>query len=529
MVGLDPPLPLPDARPSGGRRLDALFLGVVCLFCAWIYAITADLPASARDQVPDMALALRMSESGALSDGNRHPLLPALLAPFAKRDPRFMVSARLVALAATAASLLLVYVAAARVFSRPLALLSAFLFLFELRFHARRIAPEPILAGLLALSTSVLVRPPGKSSEALGTAVGGALLGLAWLAKGTALLSVAAALLWLVFSRGRRAVALGSALVAGFVAAAIPLLAFNAARYGSPLYNANTTHVMWEDGWDSELDRRTTATPGSWLERHDLGDAARRLATGLVRQKGVEWPYGFLLLVLFAALVNKRCQAPLVHASRDPPREWRRLAVWSCLVWVPPLAWYVPIVASRRFLFALVPILLPPALDLVGRWLPTRALDRARAVALRAALPLGAVLVVAGVALALAQPAPDPARHLVPGTVEAAAALPPRAHALAKPSRTAPPDWLVREDVRLHAIPAAVEPARALDWIRERFDVVLLSSGLLAQRREALAPLARWDDAEGVVLASPLPPGFSILWRDPAQPSRFALLEVTSP
>jgi 4-amino-4-deoxy-L-arabinose transferase-like glycosyltransferase len=541
MVGLDRPLPSSDPAARAPRAARLWLAALVSVFVAHAWHATASLPATARDQTADLLLALRMREEGVVSDGNRHPLLPAFLAPLARRDPSYFVEARAVSVVLSGAAVALAGLATAAVFGRGVALLAVALALLEFRFHARRIAPEPLVAGLVVAGAMALAKGAGARRPLLLAFAAGVALGLAWLAKGTAILSLAAALLWLPFARGRPRARTAGALLLGFALAGSPLLLWNVARHGSPFHNANTSHVFWEDAWDADLDRRSTATAADWFARHDAGDAARRLADGATRQKGVEWPYAFLALAAAGALLRRRPGSPL-RAPEDPARrDARRLAVVSCLVWVPPFAWYAPIVASRRFLFPLVPLVLPPAIDLVRRAAGpagARAVAAARRFAVSAAAPVVAAAAIVAVALVVRAGPPDPARHVPRGAVAAADALArlPRAddgrvpRVLAKPSRTAPPDWLVHGHATLVSLPSRLAAGERAPsgpaWARA--DAVLLSSGLLAQRREALAAIARWDDERGIVLADPLPAGLRVVWRDPSAPVAYVLL-ATSP
>src|SRR5204863_269753 len=101
--------------------------------------------------------------------------------------------------------------------------------------------------------------------------------GAAWCAKGSALLALPVFALHAISARGRKGLGEAALVVLGFSAAASPLLVANAQAFGSPLYDVNTAHVAWEDGWDQDLDRTSTATMSSWLEGHSLADGVSRL------------------------------------------------------------------------------------------------------------------------------------------------------------------------------------------------------------------------------------------------------------
>ncbi|HVG94930.1 MAG TPA: hypothetical protein VND21_10820, partial [Planctomycetota bacterium] len=439
------PLRAPTGR-EGAWSAYLLAAAVALAFGAWCLLLTANLDPTARDQVHDLSLAIRIGEGTSLSDGNRHPLYPATLAPWASRDPSFFGDARLVSVVLAAISLLAVHVAVSRAFSPALGLLTMLGVLLEFRLQARRLCPEPLFAALLVLAASTLSRAAASRRPVFATASAGALTGAAWLAKGSATLSLAAAALHVLFSGGRRGPLRVGALLLGFVVLASPLLAWNVSQGRSPWFNVNSAHVMWEERWDVDLDRRSTATPRTWLAAHDPGDALARLADGLTRQRGVEWVYGFLAVLLASSLLTRAAARrgagahEALHAA-DPARvAWRRLALWTAVCWLPAMAWYAPIVSSRRLLFPIFPVLLAPALDAIGNALRTLAPGtsrtvRAATVRLARGAPIAALLLAAVTAVLLVA---SPGRPTVdPAFVEAGrrlAALPPGTPVLVRPS-----------------------------------------------------------------------------------------------
>ena len=87
---------------------------------------------------------------------------------------------------------------------------------------------------------------------------------------------------------------------------------------------------------------------------------------------------------------------------------------------------------------------------------------------------------------------------------------------------------MVYERVTWVAIPKSVTDAEAPGWIAARAGYLLVSSGLLANRRGLVESLASWDPAKGLV-PKPLPPWLVEDYRDPAVPSRYWLLRVVGP
>jgi hypothetical protein len=239
--------------------------------------------------------------------------------------------------------------------------------------------------------------------------------------------------------------------------------------------------------------------------------------------------FGFLAVFLSAGAGGRRDAPP-----DAPRRAWRGLAVATCLVWLPPIAWYHAIVDSRRLLFPVFAVLLPPALDALARlapaaWAASAAARLVSGFGRRAAWPFAAACLAGSVALAVAHGNPREERHVDDSTLAIARRLsrPEYGDAvvLAKPSRTVPPDWMVFRGATLLAIPRSVSDADAPAWIAERAGYVLVSPGLLANRRGLVGPWASWDEQRGLVPQS-LPPWLAEEHRDPSVPSRYWLLRV---
>src|SRR5205814_97512 len=82
------------------------------------------------------------------------------------------------------------------------ALVAVLRVLLEFRHQARRIAPEPLLAACLVAAASFAATAPSSSRPIVRHLVAGAWLGAAWLAKGSALLSLGATLVAVVVGAG---------------------------------------------------------------------------------------------------------------------------------------------------------------------------------------------------------------------------------------------------------------------------------------------------------------------------------------
>ncbi|MFO0932861.1 MAG: hypothetical protein U1E39_09135 [Planctomycetota bacterium] len=496
------PAPLRD--PGRARALGGLLVVLAMAFGALVHAGTATLSPTARDQVHDLSLALRIRDGEALSDGNRHPLFPALLAPVARRSPGFFDDACLVASVVAALAWLAVGGAAASVAGAATGLVAALAVVLEFRLQARRVCPEPLLAGLLAIAAARAATAAAASRPLRALAAAGGWLGLAWLTKGSALLSLGATLAVVVATGGPGRARRAAAVFVGFVLVASPLLAWNVAHGRSPVFNVNSAHVMWEDAWDVELDARSTATPASYLDAHGVAGAVARLGRGLATQRGLEWVAGALAVVAVGAYLRRRRGGGAVDGGRpEARRAFVRLATVSAVVWGLAMAWYAPVVASRRLLFPIFPVLATAAAIVVGDVLRGSAGPAARAarraadlVAVAApalaAIVLGAVLFGAGGATPSA-----PRPTLDPASLEAAAALralPAGTRVVVRPSRTAPPDWLYDDVVEPVGLPASVRGDDLAAWLPANADAVLVGDGFFRNRSDVVPGLrARAD------------------------------------
>lgn len=501
-----PAAPRHDLGAGGGVPgwlWDVLVASIALALGGWLWIEGAHLDPTARDQVHDLSLAIRIREGRSLSDGNRHPLFPALLAPFAGRDPDFQTRALIVGIVVTVLAVFAVHRATAKVYGRALGVLTVVVLIVEFRLQGRRICPENLIAGWLAVSAACLSTGAGRTGAAgeeatagragrWWTLAGGAALGLAWLTKGSATLSLAAAVGWLATTRGvtwrGRARKVGW-LAAGFVLTAWPLMAWNVHEGRQPLYNVNSAHVMWEDAWDGDLDKRTTATLSTWWAAHTVMGGVRRLATGLVTQRGIEFVYVTFAVLGIEAWRRRRARRGVADdgggeastsAAEAARAAWGRLAVWSGAIWLLGFAWYAPIVSSRRLLFPVFPVLVPPVLAVVAGW--GRGLAGGAWVsALRRRAPIlarggSAVLLVLAAVLFVRGGSPGSREPIAKVWLEAADAMrrycPKGSRVLVRPSRDYPPDWLLEGWVEYVELPrggaAAVQRLESVGFVLGR-------------------------------------------------------------
>jgi len=487
---------------------------------------------------------------------NRHPLLQWCASPMARRSldavrPLRTVKASL-AVAALAVALLLL---ARGLPSASALFLVSFLCLTEnWATKAGAFVVEPVVYAAFLLGwalTSGVARPRGRWFLA------GAASGLTWLAKGTGLLLVLAALpatlIWCIApgrrvsalrTRARRCLVAVALFVVGFGATGWPLLVRNAVRFGNPLHNFNE-RVMWMDSFDEtrrapawdEPDRYTLA---GYLHHHTAQDIIRRLAHGtwhqLRRMLGAyaadrsfggaaRWPTAFLSIVIVASGVV---------ATVRRRGTWRNAYTLSLLVLSFALfAWYSSITVSSRFMATLAPVLGFQALAWrqgpLG-YLPRR-FPRAWKTAAAGAAVLSAMLLLSRVEfsrldLPRGTPATSPEFAFLLDWLQKNA-QPGGGVTLVTPDLWPRYEmfWLLPEGREIRSLPPAPDYQALERYIEEtgaRYMIVERDS--LHNRLDALGAFFGYDEA-GALAIKRLPPGWRVIVRDPWPPLDFVILE----
>jgi hypothetical protein len=102
---------------------------------------------SKSDQGQYLSLGLEIREGTALTDGNRHPLYPALLALFAKREWAYFTKAKMLSLVIALVGLVVIYWMCHRMFGQDVALLTTLLLSvgYEFRRHSWMVMCEVLL------------------------------------------------------------------------------------------------------------------------------------------------------------------------------------------------------------------------------------------------------------------------------------------------------------------------------------------------------------------------------------------------
>ena len=214
----------------------------------------------------------------------------------------------------------------------------------------------------------------------------GALLGLAYLTKGTAPIFLAGivagcfATYWTTAESSSIKQRLVSSLIpvlvvcVGWVVVAHPLLIRNVKVYGDPLYSANQTFFYMDSfpgGADPFGQVAALGTPAEiradYLETHSLADMTNRAVTGTGWQS-----YIFIRSlgptplddsrVLFGIIFLLLAGLSLLHESTAIKTT---LVIWIALSLLL-FGWYIPIAVGPRFMAPLLPLLL--AFAGVGMW-----------------------------------------------------------------------------------------------------------------------------------------------------------------
>ncbi len=356
-----------------------LVIGLAAAFLQGIAAIRLNSSLQSGDQGAYLHLSLAQAEGRALTDGNRHPLYPALLAAWAERSPAFFAYSRWVSLIIGGALLVLAAYWEIRHRKDPVSAVFVVLFLGSQVQMIRTLSEiwcEPLLYFLLFclwLVTDAYRSPEEIHRGVIRWILPGLLCGALYLTKGTGL-QVAIAF-WMVtwfVSRDWKGTILG---VVVFLIMVSPLLWWNIKVYGNPLYSFASTHNMWFDEADEIWydDPATLPSLGSYLRTHTLGEIIQRLGRGLILEAKMAfqlvWTDWILpgrspfALVLIHLLVKMAVVVLVVFGlwRKAGQRELTsRMGGWFflCLVvfLVPSFGWYAQLTNEPRFLMMLVPI-----------------------------------------------------------------------------------------------------------------------------------------------------------------------------
>lgn len=335
---------------------------------------------------------------GSFPEANRHPLYLAMLSLWPTVGGGEVLSATLGAL-----TFVVLTTVAARTLGWPVAGVFGVLLGTNAAFclFSTRIVCEVLLVLLCGLAWLAHVRPIDAPHRAVITgprcAAAGALLGLAWLTKGTGLVLFGAYVVWLMIaawrasgdgstmhtrSRAARLCMVGwPVVIAGsaFLLVGSPLIARNVQRFGNPFHNLNSL-LLFADRYEDlpamvERGLSTGDAAREYMQTHSAGDMVRREATGLA------WEAFIIVRSLGPAPLDDArvlFGLPVVLLAAAGMAVRRRPADGLLLAWTTVsgvmFAWYVPIAAGERFILPLLAPLLVAASEvlvlLIGQSLP---------------------------------------------------------------------------------------------------------------------------------------------------------------
>jgi len=282
-----------------GRRAAAL---LIALAVAMLVAETLRESAARRwpqyDEVSYLALGRALAHEGGTGaqvrcyldarckEDNRPPLYQMVLAPFVDDTPGAFARAKLVELGMALLLVVTVAVVVRRAFSPAVAVGSVMLVCLMpvMPEYGARLMHDLLYCALTFAAVGAIAAAPERG--ALGGFVAGALVGLAFITKGSG------HLLWLpllatAFAAHRARLPrrpLVYAAAAGFLVTASFLLVRNVKLWGSAFYNVNAAEV-WLDTWREALVMKLLPEHaklglGYYLHRHSMLDLAVKLARG---------------------------------------------------------------------------------------------------------------------------------------------------------------------------------------------------------------------------------------------------------
>jgi hypothetical protein len=483
------------------------------------------------DQDLDLTLGFKVRHFKALSDGYHHPLLPALVAPFAEKRLTYFAKAKLVNVAIGAVAFWVVTGVGLQMVGPVPTFLALVALCPGLSDKSAEFTAEPLLLLLVTLTFYWLVQG---FDQWWSWGVAGTFAGLAYLTKGSALL--------LPITYAVSVVRMAPKLVlkpwfllfpVAFVSVASPLLLYNWQLFGSPFFNYNTAHVIWLDYTEEQMIMFDKGLPTmfSYLATHSLGEIVWRGLRGLVLVRGVEWVWPFLLLFL---LLPKHRLAYF----RAFPAKAAMITVASTLVLTFYLAfsWSAVVQRGIRYLLPIFPVIFLLLADMavfyaarLAHWLwPPPRWKRLVAMGLLGLLAgLGAVWCTQLARRELPSPLAIDFQDQEVAEVYHLLDTPAfdGKRVLFGPSHDFTGTWLFQHNVAFPIIPPRLPAAEFVPWLQEQgIDYILANKDMIRRRAATVGAYLAYSPAEGVQLLR-LEPGWEVDYRG-SPPTRFVLIRI---
>jgi hypothetical protein len=483
------------------------------------------------DQDLDLTLGLKIRQFESLTDGYHHPLLPALVAPFAEKSLVYFAKAKLVNVAIGAVAFWVIGWVGVRLVGPAPTFLALVAIFPGLSNKSAEFTAEPLLLMLITLTFYWLVKG---FERPWFWALAGVAAGLAYLTKGSALLLMIVYAITVLRSIPKLALKPHLLLFPiAFVLVSSPLMAYNWQVFGSPFFNYNTAHVIWLDYTEEQMIMfdKSPPTMASYLATHSIGEMLRRFLRGLVLVRGVEWVWPFLCIFL---LIPKRWLAYF----RDFRSKWPIITVASTLVltFYLPFSWSAVVQRGIRYLLPIFPIVFLLLAEVIvfyatglARWLcPPAMRERLAHLAMIGVLvTLGVVwLVQLGIRdfqAPLAIDFEDQATAEVYRLLDTPAFDGKRV--LFGPSHELTGTWLFRHKVALPIVPPGLPSAEFKAWLeRHGIDYILANQEMIKRRRDSVREYLAYTEAEGVQMVRS-EPAWEVIYRT-APPSQFVLIRI---
>jgi hypothetical protein len=371
------------------RGLIALLLAAILfnfVVAGWA-ELLANVNSNETDQNAFLSVGFKIQAREGLTDGNRHPLFPALLSLFAEREWSYFTRAKLLSFAISTLGLIVVFWLSRRLVNAPVALGTVFLLSIgsEVLFDAPRAQAEALLTLLTFLTWTCMVRG---IVDQRWWALGGACAGLAYLTKVSGEALLITFLISTALYYGRRVVRQRGvwAFVACYLIVALPLYIYNVQRFGNPRHNFSTAHSPWLDEWDQHYVRPGESPPTmrTYLRTHSGSEIVRRMGLGV---RGMPSLFAQALLPTGSPLVGLAGSFTLwlaalallaICLALPGPRRWLRRYYEEnkgpLLMFLPllaitygGLAWFYLVAPDTRRIVPLAPMICLLAVDLLHR------------------------------------------------------------------------------------------------------------------------------------------------------------------
>ncbi|MCB9100943.1 MAG: glycosyltransferase family 39 protein [Anaerolineales bacterium] len=324
---------------------------------------------SASDEGAFLLLGLDIQAGVRMTDGMRHMLLPLTLSTFASTDWVYFSTAKIMNMGFATVVLLLILFLTRRSFNPTVALMVMTLVAFNRGYWKTmtRVISEPLLLIFIVLAYYFWYTGARKDSTRHFWLMG-AMIGLAYLTKGTAQLLLICFLGWVVLTGYWRRWRMLVGVLAAYLLAASPLLIYNTITWGTPFYNYNSSHAFWYDDWNDSYiapDKNLS----TFLATHTIGDIVNRFISGmtyLFNSQGEVISPAIVLLLLVAAgalylftWIKSPDRAPLAVFKTMDARLRNNLLIPVVVIpiWLIFFAWFAPVSNFPRHVIPVVPLI----------------------------------------------------------------------------------------------------------------------------------------------------------------------------